>query len=221
MKKNYTLVLGIFSLFLATSLYGQAFRKGSLLVSISEGSTKAMYNTNDISDGNPKPVKHKCVDGVRDPIIIEYGVSNKWSLSLTSGNDIFTVNPSDYYNFRNTGNKIDAKTNELTFDVSYHVFVSKNLDVSVFSGAGAFSVGFSGVDNGDNWYKYQSNGSIVRVGTRARYYFWKRLGAFGMVSSYNARSSTKDIKDNTVGNNISTNINGFAVEMGLCYRIFN
>jgi hypothetical protein len=59
----------------------------------------------------------------------------------------------------------------------------------------------------------------VRYGTRARYYFYKRLGAIGMISSYAANCSPKDIKGNTEVKNYSTSIKGIAIEMGLCFRI--
>ncbi len=219
MKKNYFFIGLVSFLFATTITNAQCFRKGTLIVGISEGSTKAFYSTSDISTPKPTPVKKKCMDGVRDPLVIEYGVSNRWSIGLTSGNDIFTVNSNDFYGFSTTSNKVDVKTSELTFDVNYHFYVSKKLDLSVFSGCGAFSVAVKGNDN-DNYYNYTANGNIVRVGTRARYYFYKRLGAFGMVSSYNGKSSPKDVRGNTVGNNYSTKINGFAVEMGLCYRFF-
>lgn len=221
MKKNFFFSIALTSFLFAGSICNaQCFRKGSLLVSISEGATKASYSTSDISDATPKPVKQKCIDGIRDPLILEFGLSNRWGIGLTQGNDIFTVNSNDFYGFStsNSGN-IDTKTNEFTVDVSYHVFVSKKLDLSVVSSAGVFSVNFKG---NDNWYNYQSNGTIVRVGTRARYYFYKRLGAFGMVSTYNGKASPKDVKgnDSRQGGNYSTHIHGFAVEMGLCYRFF-
>jgi hypothetical protein len=41
-----------------------------------------------------------------------------------------------------------------------------------------------------------------------------------MGSAYTSHVSTKGVKDNTVGNGVSTAINGFALEFGLCYRIW-
>ena len=75
-----------------------------------------------------------------------------------------------------------------------------------------------GNDN-DIFYNHTSNGTIVRYGTRVHYYFWKRLGAVGMISSYFANSSPEDVKDNNTAKNYSTSINGIAIEGGLCYRL--
>jgi hypothetical protein len=59
---------------------------------------------------------------------------------------------------------------------------------------------------------------MARTGLQVRYYFLKRLGAFGMISSYYGNSSPKDVKGNTVGANYSTKISGSSIEAGLCYR---
>jgi hypothetical protein len=215
MKKIYTLVL------LATihfSVNAQAFRKGSLIVSISEGHTLANYSTSDISSGKENRVNDDVLIGVRDPLIIEYGVSKRWSIGLSSGNDIFKVNPSSFYGFTTSDNQVKVSTSEFNAECSYHVFVNKRLDLSVFSSAGVFSIKMQGNDK-DNFYNHSSNGTIVRYGTRVHYYFWKRLGAVGMVSNYFANSSPKDVKTNNTAKNYSTSINGIAIEGGLCYRI--
>ena len=215
MKKIYTLVLLASIQFSANA---QAYRKGSLSISISEGHTLANYSTNDISSGKDGRVNEDVIIGVRDPLVIEYGISNRWSVALSSGNDIFTVNPSKYYGFSTSDNKVDAKTSEFSAECSYHVFVNKRLDLSVFASTGIFSIKMKGNDH-DNFYNYSSNGTIVRYGTRVHYYFWNRLGVVGMVSSYMANSSPKDVKDNNVAKKYSTNINGIAIEGGLVFRI--
>lgn len=215
MKKIYTLVL------LATihfSANAQAYRKGSLSISISEGHTLANYQTNDISTGKDVLVNEDVIIGVRDPLVIEYGISNRWSVALSSGNDIFTVNPSKYYGFSTSDNQVKISTSELNAECSYHVFVNKRLDLSVFVSHGIFSIKMKGNDH-DNFYNHTSNGTIIRYGTRVHYYFWKRLGAVGMISSYMANSSPKDVKDNNAAKNYSTNINGIAIEGGLVFRI--
>lgn len=220
MKKSSTLSIITISLLIVFqfSTNAQAFRKGSLLISISEGSTLANYVTSDISGPKPVLIHKDCIHGDRDPLIIEYAVSNRWGLGLSSGNDIYKINPSQYYGFSTNDNQIKIKTSEVTFDCSYHVFVNKRLDLSVFASGGIFSVSTKGSD-GDISYNYTSNGTIARYGTRVRYYFFKRLGAFGMISSFVSSSSPKDTKTNTVAKTYSTKVNGMTIEGGLCFRI--
>ncbi len=216
---SLSVVTFIILMSLNLSVNAQAFRKGSLIIGISEGSTIANYTTRVTGGENPGLIKSDCMPGVRDPFVIEYGVSNRWSVSLCSGNDIFNVNPSKYYGFSTSNNQVKVSTSEFAAECSYHVFVNKRLDLSVFASTGLFSIKIKGND-GDNFYNYSSNGTIVRYGTRVHYYFFKRLGAIGMISSYIANSSPKDVKDNNVAKNYSTAINGIAIEGGLCYRLF-
>lgn len=220
MKKIFTSSLSVIAitLLLNQNTYAQSFRKGSLSISISEGHTLANYKTSDFSSGNDVVVNEEPIIGVRDPLIIEYGVSKRWSIALSSGTDVFNVNPSKYYGFSTSDNKVELKTSELNAECSYHLFMNKRLDLSVFAATGVFSIKMKGND-GDNFYNYTSNGTIVRYGTRVHYYFWNRLGAVGMISSYMANSSPKDVKDNNVAKKYSTNINGIAIEGGLVFRI--
>ncbi|MBP8034372.1 MAG: hypothetical protein KAZ71_07220 [Bacteroidia bacterium] len=219
MKKIFTFSLSVLSILLITShSYAQAYRKGSLIISISEGHTLANYATNDISGGKERRVNEDVLIGVRDPLIIEYGVSKRWSIGLSSGNDIFKVNSSNFYGFNTSDNNVKVSTSEFNAECSYHVFVNKRLDLSVFASTGIFSIKMQGNDN-DIFYNHTSNGTIVRYGTRVHYYFWKRLGAVGMISSYLANSSPEDVKDNNTAKNYSTSINGIAIEGGLCYRL--
>jgi hypothetical protein len=223
MKKNYStgLVSLLFIFVFNYSTQAQAYRKGSLLISISEGSTWAKYTTNDVPANNEDPsTTHGggCTGGTRDPLIIEYGLSKRWSIGLTSGADIFKVNSSELYGFGEPDQTVKVTTGEFTIDCGYHVFVNKRLDLSVSTSVGMFSTHFN-ESSGDVSAKYTANGNILRFGTRARYYFFKRFGAFGMASTYFANSSPKDVKDNTIANTYSTKINGFAIEAGLCFRI--
>lgn len=217
MKKIYFAILVFIFAFVAS--YAQAYRKGSLLISISEGSTWANYTTINMNPENPPVKKRRCIDGVRDPLIIDYALTDRWSIGLTSGADIFKVKSSEFYGFGDADKTLKITTGEFTFDCSYHVFVNKRLDLSVSTSTGIFATTFNETD-GETTYKYSANGTIHRFGTRVRYYFWKRLGAFGMASTYFANSSPKDVKDNTVGKNYDTKIDGFAIEGGLCFRFF-
>ncbi len=219
MKNIFTFSLSIlFIIFTSNLSFAQAFKKGTLIISLSEGHTLANYQTNDISSGKEKLVANDVIIGVRDPLIIEYGVSNRWSIGLSSGNDIFRINPSKFYGFNTSDNKVKVSTSEFSFECSYHVLVNKKLDLSVFASTGLFSITMKGNDN-DLYYNHTSNGTIVRYGTRAHYYFFKRLGAVGMISNYLANSSTKDVKDNNIAQDYSTSINGIAIEAGLCFRL--
>lgn len=221
MKKQYINCLkgicGIFFVFGSMLASAQAFRKGSLLISITEGSTYANYTTKDISGNKPVLMKSKLMCGERDPLIFEYGLSNKWGVGFSFGADIFKVNSLGFYGFSTSDNYVTAITSELTVDVNYHVFVNKRLDLSVFASSGIFSIAYQGKDN-DVDYAYNAGGNIMRFGTKARYYFWKRLGAVGMISSYMA-SATPEKSQNSDLKRYSTSINGMAIEMGLCFRI--
>jgi hypothetical protein len=160
------------------------------------------------------------MDGIRDPLFIEFGLSNRWGIGLSTGNDIFKVDPSKYYGFQLTDNQtVTAKTSEFTFDVNYHLYSGRKTDLSIYSSLGSFGVAFSGKD-GDYNYKYNAKGGIIRFGTKLRYYFYKRLGVMGMASYYSGTASPLEVKGNSVANNVSTTIQGYALEFGLCFRFF-
>ena len=220
MKNNFSLIISIFYfLFLCTSFVNaQAFRKGSLLISVSEGYTFGKYSTSTANTEKPELKHEGYLGGERDPLIIEYGLSNRWGIGLTSGNDIFKINPAQFYNFSVSDNQVKMATSELTIDGNYHVYVNKRLDLSVFASLGMFSIKAGGND-GDFSYNYVANGNIIRLGTRARYYFMKRFGLIGMVSNYAASGSPKNVKEVSVGNNFSTSLSGFAIETGLSFRL--
>ena len=232
MKNNYKINALLF-IFLISNIIvsaqktnikiAQSFHKGSLLIGVSEGNTISVFTTkNNLPNSETTSlVKRGEINGCRDPLFIEYGISNHWGLGLSSGTDIYTLNPNDYYGFQLTDNQpIKVTTNDVTFCGSYHFFSNKRLDLSVFTDVGVFSVNFKGQDGDANPYQYQANGNIIRAGSRVRYYFFRHFGAFGMLSSYAAHTSPKDIKDNTVAQTYSTNVSGCAVEIGLCYRFF-
>lgn len=209
-----------FTVLVSAFATAQSFKKGALLLSVSEGSTTANYSTRNLSNSNFSSMYKAEVDGIRDPLIIEYGLNNKWGIGLSSGADIFKVSPNRYYGFRLPHtNPIEVKTSELTFDVNYHFFVTKKLDVSAFASPGLFSLAFKG-QYSDLAYQYEAKGLILRVGSKARYYFYKRLGLFGMASLYSGTASPTSNKSNTVGQSIATTVSGRALEFGLCFRFF-
>ena len=245
MKKNLlsAFLVSISVLTFNTVMNAQCFHRGTLIFSVSEGSTYADYKTigtynstpsssigsyrtmQTAGESKPTPVLHHAgCDGTRDPFIIEYGITNRIGIGFTSGADIYNLNPSQFYGFDNVNHQIKAKTSEFTFDSNYHFFVNKRLDMSVCGSFGLFGVNFNGNYNNSNdspKYNYSAGGKMVRVGVRVHYYFAKRLGAFGMVSTYAGSSSpNKNVSTNTVANNTTTTIKGQAIEAGLCFRLF-
>ncbi len=194
---------------------GSSFHKGSLLVSASEGGTYTHYTTT-TTEGTA--VKQGNENGDRDPLTIEYGLSRHWGVGINMGGDLFNVNSNKYYNYNGEmAQKTKVITSEVTADVHYHFFVTHHTDLSAF-----VSFGFAGMNieggSGETKYKYTANGGIARGGFEGRYYVTKRFGFLAMISGYSSRLSTKDVKDNTFGNNITTGINGFAWELGMCVR---
>ena len=244
MKKKLlsALLVSVSVLAFNSTMNAQAFHKGSLIVSVSEGSTYGYYKTigtyssagssapgsyrsvQNNGESNPVVVHQEFNEGARDPFILEYGITNRLGIGFTSGNDIFSVSPTKFYGFDNENHQIKAKTSEFTFDSNYHFFVTKRLDLSVCGSFGLFGVDFKGKYNNSSdsqKYNYSAGGGMVRGGVRVHYYFYKRLGAFGMISTY-AGSCTpnKNVSTNTVGANTTTKVKGQAIEAGLCFRFF-
>ena len=240
-KKYFSAILLPLCLLAATSLQAQkAFQRGSLMVSISEGSTIGSYKTSGSvitssatttgmtyrssgpmveDDSHPTTSHHHCTPGTRDPLIVEYGITNKVSLGITCGNDLFSVKPEFYGLHLSDDKPVNVKTSELTFDGAYHFYVNKRLDLSAFGAAGFFSVGFNAKDQSDSkLYSYTAKGQIVRGGLRVRYYFFRHLGVFGQLSSYAGKCSPNGIKTNTAAQDYKTQISGSTIEAGLCYR---
>ena len=210
-------VLPLICMSLSTSLNAQSFRKGSLLVSISEGTTYTTYSTTS-GIGNNDVIHSDYNTGVRDPITVEYGLTNHWGIGINMGGDIYNVDPSKFYGFKTTTNNVKAITSELTLDANYHFFVTRHFDLAAFASLGFSSVSFNGND-GDHSYKYNAGGMLVRTGTKARYFITKRFGVMGMVSTFATQCGTQGVKGNTEGNNYNTTIKGSAIEFGLCYRV--
>jgi hypothetical protein len=216
MKKFYAIPCILFSL-AVISANAQAFRKGSILLSLSEGYTNVNYRTSNNSATDA--IKYsRAEDGDRDPITFEYGLTKHWGVGINLGGDVFHVNPTPAYGFTVPDNRVEAITSELTVDAHYHFFVTNKTDLSAFASVGFADVTIDG-NSGDYAYRYNAGGGIVRAGAQARYYFFRRLGVLGMASIFSASCSTKDVTDNTVGKGYSTSLKGYAIEFGLCYRV--
>lgn len=210
-------------------------REGSWVISATEGWTNSMYYTSysasdvtgetgisrrpEFSGTSTSGGGSIHMEGCRDPFVIEYGISNRWGIGLTSGADIFKVDPNAFYGFTTSNNQVKVATSEFTINGSYHLFVTNHVDLSLMASLGSAGVSIKGTDR-DQPYQYRSGGGMARLSGVCRYYFRKRFGIIGMASAYTSNSSTKGVKDNTVGNGVSTAINGFALEFGLCYRIW-
>jgi hypothetical protein len=222
MKKHYLFSLGLITILMLSFVAPAqtAFHRGSLILNISEGSTTGMYSTRE----GGKIQHRECQHGLRDPFVLEYGFTDRWSVGFSSGTDIFKVNTNAYYGYRASdamSNTLNANTNEFTFDFSYHPYVTKHWDISTYASFGFFGVSLNDCSS-DIRNNYNSKGSIIRAGVKARYYFSKRFGVLGMVSTYSgAASSTRQGAGvSTFGNGYSTIITGYAVEFGLCARLF-
>ena len=214
----------LFSLITALLAFGQvseaqSFKKGSLLLSVSGGSTTATYSTENTQTG--QNAFSRKMDGIRDPLFVELGIGKGWGIGLSSGNDLFSMSSKDFYGFRSDGDRLlDIKTSEFTFDLNYHLYSGRRTDWSVYTSAGTFGVDYK-QQSGENTFNYSAKGGIVRVGTKLRYYFWKRLGALAMLSSYSGSAAPTRCPPTGAGvSNYSTRISGTALEFGLCFRFF-
>jgi hypothetical protein len=216
LNKVTTIVsLYVLSILPAATASAQAFHKGALLISLSEGRTFTDYSTTNTSTN---AVTQGHVNGDRDPLTIEYGVSKCWGIGINMGGDVLPVNPTPYYGFQAYNDKAKVITAELTLDVHYHFLLTHRTDLSAFYSFGRSNVNLQG-NNGDTRYQYNAQGGIMRLGAEGRYYFCKHFGVLAMVSAFSSNCSTKDVKGNTVANNYSTGISGCAWELGICFRL--
>jgi len=217
--KKYTIVASLICTFIGLGVSGYAqslaFRKGSFQISVTEGNTFANYETQ--NDGNHYgEVQH--IIGCRDPLQLEYGLTNHWGIGITSGADIYTIDPNKFYGLNVSNNQVKSITSEFAVDASYHFFVTRITDISAVLSYGGSTVTFKGNDGGDNPYSYNSSGNIVRCGLHGRFFV---LGHFGIVAMFTAFSQTElpQVPKDYAGVRYSTTISGFAKEFGVCYRL--
>jgi hypothetical protein len=237
MVKNYATAKSLLAIFLLFSgfntVYSQAFQRGSWVINLSEGWTRSFYSTNFVAPpadatlgstlrtetpSTPAPNPVVFLEGTRDPLTIEYGLTNHWGIGSTWGNDLFLVNSSSMYGLKTSNNQVKVSTEEYTVNVNYHFFVTKKMDFALTSSFGTLNVNIKGTDQ-DKPYQYTSKGAITRIGTTTRYYFFKHVGLLNMASFYASSGSASGGKGNTFGHGVSTKISGFSMEFGLCYRI--
>ncbi len=193
-----------------------SFHKGSFRINLTEGSAHSTYTTNDIS--SHEVINSMRFIGDRDPLQLEYGLTGRWGIGLTTGNDIFNnINPTGFYGFQTSTGQVKAKTSELTVDGSYHFFITPVSDFSVVGSVGPASVLIQG-GTGDMVYQYNAGGGIIRLGLHARCFILRYIGVVAMVSVYSENMSPEGVKGNTAGTNYSTSISGVDIEGGLCFR---
>jgi len=224
-KSSLAVLLSI--LFFNSNMSAQAFKKGAFLISISEGGVNAHYNTNnksiladDInSKGSSSP--HDYLKGIRDPLIIEYGITNRIGIGVSTGGDIWAINPQKY-GINAPEKEINILTKEFTFDLNYHLFVTRRVDWTIYGSVGGFSVFFNENFNAQK-QNYYAEGHILRTGSLVRYYVFKRWAVLGMISLYDSKAAPKEEKSKPEENNLpydySTRIKGWAFEFGISFRI--
>lgn len=198
----------------------QTFKKGTLLIGISEGSTWARYTTSDFY--TKQVINDEIVKGDRDPLQIEYGISHKWGIAVSFGNDIFKIKPKESYHY-NYSDVMKSKTRESVVEINYHFYTQHKWDLAVFGGLGSFKVEL--FDNNSKCLKdakiSYDKGGIVRYGLKARYYVFNRFSVLGMLSMFGAASHSGQLKSNTdvPVQRIETRVSGITLEFGLSYKI--
>lgn len=219
MKAKLSITGMVLFILYSTCLNAQSFRKGTLLVGISEGSTMARYTTSDVY--TYQVINDAIIKGDRDPLQIEYGISKRWGLSLSCGNDIFKINPQQFYHY-SSNTVMKSKTSENLIEINYHFFITNNWDIALFYGLGCYKVELF-----NEYSKCLSNalltyekGGIVRYGVKARYYFTNRWAILGMFSAFNANAHFSTPTANDVfQNRVRTDVKGLTLEFGISYKI--
>ncbi len=198
----------------------QSFKKGTLLIGISEGSTLARYTTSDVY--THQIISEQIIKGLRDPFQIEYGLSNKWGLAISFGNDIFKINPQTFYRY-NYASQMKSKTSESILEVNYHFYNTQKWDIALFAGIGCFKTELF-----DIYSKYLNDSKVVydkgrisRTGVKLRYYLLNRLSLLAMLSAFNGYSFSDNTKlsDDIPLQRIQTSVKGVTLEFGLSYRV--
>ncbi len=190
----------------------QSFQKGRFFIQISEGGT----TTHIATDGDSR--HHGDEGGDRDPLTIEYGLTDKVGVGLNIGTDLYKVDASKYFGFEPRSKYAQMFFSETTLDFNYHFYNTKKLDLSSFFSVGLAVTTLKGDDFGEGGYQYNAKGNIVRTGAKMKYYFSRRFGIMAMVSGYTAKCSPFAVSGNNVAKNVTTNLTGWAFEFGPCFK---
>lgn len=207
-----------------------AFYKRCLVTSITGGPSSVLYTT--WNNGGEKVHSDK-LHGSIDPLILEYGITNKFGVGISKGGETYRVNANDFYkaNVPDPSALMWTSTKYLTLDFSYHPFVTKRIDISTFASAGYFKVEGTSYLNentaffsGKKLYSYDGRGAVVRAGVRSRIYFTKRFGAMGMLYAFNGiakeKSQPNSVSDAPNNTGYKTMLSGVGAEFGICFRLF-
>lgn len=180
-----------------------AFRKGSFQINVTEGSTFTNYSTTNLETSVGEG-GHTI--GCRDPLQLEYGLTNRWGIGISMGTDLYTLNGYEF-------TQVHGTTTEFTLDASYHFFVTPKVDLAGVASWGSSTLNFKG-GTGDNSFSYATKGDIGRIGIHGRFFI---LGHFGITAMVTAFSETG--VQQATGNAYSVSMWGLAKELGFCYRI--
>lgn len=221
-----------------------AFHRYALLVSVTGGPARAQYSTRDNSSSGISDLKYReSIRGEADPLIVEFGITNRIGIGFSMGGDAFRIDANKFYNYRAADDtkKIMSSTHYVSMDVSFHPYVTKHFDISTYLGMGSFKVDAydntkwesqienqsTNADQGiapGGCYEpsryYAAKGSIIRAGVNARYYFRKRFGVMAMLTGFTGAAKPKGSTEYSFGNNYSTIVTGYSAEFGLCFRFF-
>ncbi|MES2679025.1 MAG: hypothetical protein V4635_04030 [Bacteroidota bacterium] len=235
-------------LFLTTAFLGRAqtaFHKYSLSVSLTGGSTRANYATKNNSPSDlSAPINRENMDGIVDPLILEFGITDRIGVGFTAGADIYKIDAKKFYNYdaKYESGKLPTYAHYFTLDFNYHPYVTRKLDLSYSLGIGTLKVNVFDCpedeaatqdaastedntaeknDDGVQQYnQYIARGPMLRAGVKLRYYFWRRLGIMGMVTGFSGKANSLNRSDSNFGKGYATRINGVATELGICFRFF-
>jgi hypothetical protein len=233
--KNLTILTGQIALLLISTcgfaqVEPRAFYKKCLVSSITGGPSTAVFTTR--SDDGQK-VHRERVNGMIDPLIMEYGITDKVGVGFSLGGENYNLNAKDFYRAKlpDANEYMTASTKYFTLDYSYHPFVTKRIDVSLFGAAGYFKVQGTSYQFSEDYcapptelYSYKGHGAVIRAGVRSRIYFSKRFGFMAMAYGFNGMVKEKQ-KPNPVSDQVNntghyTSLLGGGFEFGLCFRIF-
>ncbi len=219
MSKIYNILAVLAVVLASANADAQAFRKGSLVFTFSEGATWTNYRTT-TTEGDKNVYKNVTAQGNRVPLALEYGVSDRWGVDLMIASDIYSIDPDRMYNYVWAPSRINTVMGEISTNMNYHCVVTKRFDLAPFGGVGLAGVNFTVRDDGKE-YDYKCGGTIVRAGVKAKYYMFKRVGVMGMVSFFSAHCITTGEQPGYTGEKHpnATTITGGAAEIGMCYRI--
>jgi hypothetical protein len=236
MKNNFVRVLCLALCTIAGHMdFAQAFHKYSLSVSITGGSTRAVYSTRDNLELGSSTIRNRqCIKGEMDPLIVEFGITNRIGVGFTFGANAYMVDANKFYNYGppdQSGKQLYSHASYSTFDVNYHPFVTRKLDLALFTSIGTLKVNVCDVPDdspetdvsafsGSDYNLYYAKGTIFRTGVTTRYYFWKRLGVVSTVTGFSGFAKPHALDGNNFGGNYSTVLTGYTIEFGLCFRFF-